>query len=354
MSKTLSIVIPVYNPPMDRFYNCINSIKTQFDVNEMELIIVDDVSPSKEYLSLLQQMRMEFKLILNEKNIRQGMSRQKGIQEAEGKYVTFMDQDDIFIPESLNQVVQRLKEMPETNLLYQTLSMVEGSMNGSGYQRYFDDQLHGNYYRIEKLKEYDIHFSDRLQESSEDTFFMAIIAMVLQHYAETVPDMLIQDSYPSYVWFLWPDSVSHKEENSSKNALSYFERTSWDYYLSHIMTMEYYRDNFSNIEDSPKNDEFLIVRGMFLTIMAYLNMEEFCYMYPERDGSIFRENTFKFMDWLSKFLDMPYDEMLKRIKQDPNMYTESFVRHVERLGPICPDKSISFFLEECTSYTHFS
>ena len=350
MSKTLSIVIPVYNPNMERFAHCIDSIRSQFDPEEMELIIVDDVSPTKEYLALLQQWRMEFKLIVNEKNLRQGMSRQKGIDEAEGKYITFMDQDDIFIPESLPQVISRLKELPEDNLQYRTLTIVEGSVNGPGYARYFDDQLHGNYFNIDKLKEYKIHFSDRLKESSEDTFFMAMIAMVLQKFELENPSLLIEDQFPSYVWFLWPDSVSHKEENEGPNALSYFERTSEDYYISHILTMEYYRDNFSDHKDDPRNDEFLLARCMFLVVMSYLNMEEFDYMYPDRDATIFRKATFDFMKWLIEFMHMTVDEITEEVRTHPQYYSESIVRHIERLGPICPAKSIYYFLEETKEY----
>lgn len=89
----LSIIIPVYNPPLDLFDNCIKSLSGI--TAPTEILLIDDGSNKKT---------QEFcgKLVVSDNRIRyvrqgnQGVScaRTKGIGEAKGEYIFFLDSDD--------------------------------------------------------------------------------------------------------------------------------------------------------------------------------------------------------------------------------------------------------------------
>lgn len=94
----LSVIIPNYQTEKELFLNCIDSVINGCE-NEIEIIIVDDGSP-KEYRDsvykddFFRDKRM--KMIFQE-NGGVSSARNRGIKEARGKYLTFVDADDIIV-----------------------------------------------------------------------------------------------------------------------------------------------------------------------------------------------------------------------------------------------------------------
>ena len=111
----LSIVIPHYNLPIEMLERCIASIVQQgIATEEYEIIVVDDGS---------QEPPMWLEEIFPETNIRliiaehggPGAARNRGIEEAKGTYIEFVDADDMLIPGNrYKQCFEKLKkELPQ-------------------------------------------------------------------------------------------------------------------------------------------------------------------------------------------------------------------------------------------------
>lgn len=102
MSGLVSIVMPSYNTA--RFIkDSIESVLHQTYKN-WELIIVDDCSTDDTegvVSQYLQDSRICF--IKNEKNSGAAISRNRALQEARGKWVAFLDSDDLWHPEKLEK-----------------------------------------------------------------------------------------------------------------------------------------------------------------------------------------------------------------------------------------------------------
>lgn len=99
----MSIVMPVYNTPVDWLRRAINSVISQF-CSRWELLCVDDASTEP----LVQQVLTEFsavdsriKVIRREKNGGVSAAVNDGIRHARGKYVAFLDHDDALEPEAV-------------------------------------------------------------------------------------------------------------------------------------------------------------------------------------------------------------------------------------------------------------
>ncbi|MBQ3244978.1 MAG: glycosyltransferase family 2 protein [Bacteroidaceae bacterium] len=109
----LSIIIPVYNGLSNGLLKCLDSIWEQSLSKQIyEVICIDDCSidGTRSWLKEQQKEHSNLVVIENEKNIRQGGARNKGVRVARGKYICFIDQDDYYHKESITQVYNHLSK----------------------------------------------------------------------------------------------------------------------------------------------------------------------------------------------------------------------------------------------------
>lgn len=111
MSELISIITPTYNS--EKFIGeTIDSIQNQTYRN-WELILIDDGSTDRtvEIIKKFQEDDSRIRLICSEKNSGPAVARNKGIENAGGKYLTFIDSDDLwfsdFLQNSLDVINQQ-------------------------------------------------------------------------------------------------------------------------------------------------------------------------------------------------------------------------------------------------------
>ena len=108
MKELISIIMPSYNTA--KFIKeTIDSVLSQTYTN-WELIIVDDCSTDNtdEIVSQLADERIKY--IKNEKNSGAAVSRNRALKEANGKWIAFLDSDDVWLPEKLEKQIAFMKE----------------------------------------------------------------------------------------------------------------------------------------------------------------------------------------------------------------------------------------------------
>lgn len=107
MSQYLvSIVTPVYNA--EKFISeTIDSIQKQ-TYKDWELILVDDCSSDSSYDIISEYMKNDKRIryIKLEKNSGAAVSRNTGIKNARGRFIAFVDSDDIWLPKKLEKQVK--------------------------------------------------------------------------------------------------------------------------------------------------------------------------------------------------------------------------------------------------------
>lgn len=94
----VSIIIPVYNSG-SQIVNAVSSVISQ-SLKDVEVVCVDDGSTddTKNILNELSD-KHDFLKVFSQENSGSGSARNKGICEASGEYVAFLDADDIFVDE---------------------------------------------------------------------------------------------------------------------------------------------------------------------------------------------------------------------------------------------------------------
>ena len=99
MNVLVSVIMPVYN--MTEFVGeAIESILQQ-TFSDFEFIIIDDASDDGTDSVVRSYTDERIVLVRNDSNIGNYASRNKGMQQARGKYIAIMDADDIAMPERL-------------------------------------------------------------------------------------------------------------------------------------------------------------------------------------------------------------------------------------------------------------
>ena len=106
----VSIIIP-YFKKKDYILDAINSILNQTYQNFEIIIVYDDIDKSE--LSLIykiQKVDKRIKVLINKKNLGAGLSRNYAIKNSNGKYIAFLDADDIWNVEKLKKQVSIMEQ----------------------------------------------------------------------------------------------------------------------------------------------------------------------------------------------------------------------------------------------------
>ena len=107
----VTIVIPCYNVAK-YIKRCIDSLVGQ-SFQKFKVILVDDKSTDDTYQYLLQLQAtsgLDIMVLQNSCNSGPAVSRNKGIFEADTKYITFCDSDDWYEPDFLKTMVSLLED----------------------------------------------------------------------------------------------------------------------------------------------------------------------------------------------------------------------------------------------------
>lgn len=102
-SPEISVIIPTHNPNIGYLERSIQSVLQQ-TFREFELIVVDDGSSDELHAQIIELARMDERIVpLTQVNKGVSAARNNGISHARGKYLAFVDDDDIVSPYFLEE-----------------------------------------------------------------------------------------------------------------------------------------------------------------------------------------------------------------------------------------------------------
>ncbi len=113
----ISIIIPVYNTEK-YLRQCFESVFRQ-TFSEYEIICVNDGSTdsSQEIIEMYKERNDFIKNITYKKNYGPSIARNAGLKVATGKYILFLDSDDMILPETL-EGLYKCSEQNELDIIY--------------------------------------------------------------------------------------------------------------------------------------------------------------------------------------------------------------------------------------------
>ncbi len=111
----ISVILPVYNGEKT-IQKTIESVLNQ-TFSEFELIVINDGSQDStlNVVSSIQDARIK---VFSYPNSGQPASRNRGIVNAAGEYISFIDADDLWTPDKLESQLKALQENPQAAVAY--------------------------------------------------------------------------------------------------------------------------------------------------------------------------------------------------------------------------------------------
>jgi len=225
-NKLVSIIIPLWNTEIETFKRCLNSICKQ-DYKNIEVIVIDDHSDINYNNTIrFYSQSLNIKYFRFDFNFGPGLARKKGLELAEGEYITFIDSDDELYDNTSIKVLY--KEIKADN----TLNMVSGLAfeelkDGSTIKREKNFiWVFGKLFKRSFLISNNITFNST--RANEDNAFTTLFRMLTDKYKFL--DKVV------YIWHYNETSITRKNGH--------------EYYF---WSIEYYVKNMIWVYDECKN-----------------------------------------------------------------------------------------------------
>ena len=213
----LSVIVPVYN--VEQYLSkCIDSILNQ-EFKDFELILIDDGSSDNsgkicdEYVIHNDKVKVYHQI-----NGGVSSARNKGLNEAQGDYICFIDADDYILPNYFTFINQNVKNCDiikfGTPNLHHFLFYYEFMDFLSS--EYFSPTIWSYVIKRELIEKYNIRFPINVTHSEDRSFLFKALLWVKKI-------LVVNDNFYSYQYR--PDSVihqklTHKASGSHLNALA--------------------------------------------------------------------------------------------------------------------------------------
>ena len=149
----ISIVIPVFNRAHTIRRAVESCIKQSY--KNLEIIVVDDASSDNisEVMSSINDERIKF--LQHDRNKGEAASRNTGLRNSNGDYITFLDSDDEWMPNKIERQLEVFNEVKqEIGLIFTNgYSEAEGRefIAGSAPSGIYYDSRRDNFYPLRKL-----------------------------------------------------------------------------------------------------------------------------------------------------------------------------------------------------------
>ena len=207
----ISVIIPIYNVK-NYLSDCMDSLTAQ-SFSDSEFICIDDGSTDDAYRIVESYVKKDkrFKLI-RQKNKGLAKTRNVGIQNAQGKYIVFLDADDYLMN---GNVLDRLYRKAEENhleiLSFETELLYEGGMKETDNKDFY--YYKNNVYPgIRKGKDFFIDMMSNHEYCDSACFLFIRREWLLEQGISFYPGILYEDALFCMQCFLAADRMEHVSE----------------------------------------------------------------------------------------------------------------------------------------------
>ncbi|NER34466.1 MAG: glycosyltransferase [Oscillatoria sp. SIO1A7] len=120
----ISVIIPVYNGEKT-INETIQSVLKQ-TLSDLEIIVIDDGSQDGT-LEIVKGIQDERIKVFSYPNAGLSSSRNRGFSHAVGEFISFLDADDLWLPDKLESQFRALQENPQAALAYSWTDYIDES-----------------------------------------------------------------------------------------------------------------------------------------------------------------------------------------------------------------------------------
>jgi len=329
--RIFSIIIPVYNgeKTIERTLASLVSNKEYIK----EVVIIDDCSTDNTS-NIIRRFEncgfFDIKYRRNENRIGPGPSRGIGINNASGKWITFVDADDCLTASSLRYVYDNVVDRDELVLLHtQSIYYESGTFNSDNVD-FSDTSCGGNFYLRKYLVDNSLFPSDELFMCEDEYFNEKVISYI--YYIDGLEESIDHYCYPVY-------EVHHDIDDGLSFALDNWADYCCKYHLLYKQLLV---------------DDYISINHMYYPLLLdYMNNFIFCYFLLqglEKDDDI----DFNKDDYIKYYSDaILYFE--KTFNLDRDFLIQHFYGDEDNVGLLfaCSISSVGFAFDSEYNFKDF-
>jgi glycosyltransferase involved in cell wall biosynthesis len=214
----ISIIMPVYNPPVAFLRQALDSVIGQI-YPHWELCIADDASTDPTVGVLLkhyQGVDSRIKVAFRDTNGHISRASNTALELATGEFIALMDQDDLIPPQALYHVAVEINRYPESDLIYSDEDKI--NENGERCDPYFKPDwnpdlfyshnliTHLGVYRTRLVRELG-GFRQGLEGSQDYDLALRISSVIPENHIRHIPRVL-------YHWRIHSESTASAESGN--------------------------------------------------------------------------------------------------------------------------------------------
>ena len=328
-----SIVVACYNPSV-YLERLLNSIVNQHMNDDIEVILSDDHSP-EDYQFIVEKYNKTLciKQILTDYNFGPGNTREKGCSIAEGQWLTFADQDDFFVTDSLYMVKSQIEQYNEPyHVVANFYEVKDFTYEIIREMKQTRNWCHGKFYNIDNLwRAYDVHFKKDLK-THEDIYISSMIMCILNTLNGDCP--LYSETFV-YNWVANVNSISRTTYNDTNFVENFFA----DYLTS---TIEVARDMYLKGRISRK---YALEKVFDVILYCYFYIQRFKFTRPEGYVKENIDRVSAYYKELKSILIFSNKDLYQQIRMnDANWYTAVRASAALGVGPCIETDSLMQFL----------
>lgn len=268
----LSIIIPHYNLPRELLKRCVDSVISQnMESGRYEIIVVDDGSEDTP-LWINDLYPSDSVRLFTIEHAGPGAARNRGLDEARGKYIQFVDADDSLVPGSMSRCLELLHTespkimrykyrirndaMKEPDVPKKQPFKYSYIMSGAAYMA--QKNLSGSpcvyFFQRDLAVKYGIRFDENVFHEDEE------FNVKLHYYATTLIDT------NEYIY-----NYCIRKESTTANSNSEFENKRLNDLFVMLKRITEFRDSVS-AQSNPVQQKGLERKTTMLTVDVLLNL----------------------------------------------------------------------------------
>ncbi|MEN2436115.1 glycosyltransferase family 2 protein [Weeksellaceae bacterium A-14] len=263
----ISIIIPVYNSEK-YLRECLDSVLAQ-TYSDFEVLLIDDGSTdaSGKICEEYAFKDARFK-VFHKRNGGVSAARNLGLDYAKGEWIAFVDSDDKVLENYLVDLVKYIDE--ETDLIIQGFQKIKkntikydigiNNITVVDFHKLFEEikiidfgYPFSKFYRRSIIKSYNITFPTQTSQAEDLLFLLSFLP-----YSRTVKAIPIHN----YLYIANENSLVHTFQKPEV----YF----YQYYLLKILLKNKYKDVYSGIYDSSREDYSYTQSIQFSTLLKFI------------------------------------------------------------------------------------
>ena len=278
----VSIIMPVYNPPIRFLEEAIESVLNQM-YPFWQLCIADDASTDDEVKKLIkyyQQKDERVDVIFRKTNGHISAASNSALTLAKHDYIALLDHDDIFHPLALYYVAKTILEHPNSEIIYTDEDKI--TKWGRRFDPYFKPEFnyelllsqnmvsHMGVYRTEIIREIN-GFREGLEGSQDYDLLLRILERIN-------PDQIQHIPRPLYHWRVFNRSVAedvnikpYATKAGSKALEEHLARQSIHGKISFLPELAAYRVDYSLEEQQPRITILIPAREYSVELTTCIN-----------------------------------------------------------------------------------